>query len=245
MAAGEMSRYFGYRGLSLGAILVCACAFVATKHLWFDQIAPDNKALFWTNVAVAGGTLALAVVTVVSVLQTRAVISAEDRRHQQSYAPLLTLGEQFNNNEEYKAGFVLYNIGKGVAVDITFRVIGTATTETHVFPPEFWAGSISFSSEEERAAFNERHRVSRADEIDNSYFCSALADGGHDYFYQAFLAENGYAISSVHYSSCAVSYADMFGNRYETIYQDDQLRKYVWVQPKHLMIPGVVAPTSV
>lgn len=228
-----MQRRSDYWGLVAWGLIIAVLTFVFTKHLWFDLLSPDNKALFWTNVFVAVGTLALAVVTVVSLFQTRAVIFGEDRRHQQGFAPLLTLSDHFNSHEEYQPGYTLYNIGKGIALHVSVRVAGEATTTTYDLPP----GATFFPTEDERKAFLKKHAVTKSTEIDDSYDCSALTDGGSTFFVQQFFVDSFPIITNVQYSKCSILYSDMFGNRYSTVYDDDRLGKYRWIQPKHLRIP--------
>lgn len=55
-----------YGGLLCWGILLLTAVFIGTKHEWFDAIAEGEKALFWTNVFVAGGTLLLALGTFAS-----------------------------------------------------------------------------------------------------------------------------------------------------------------------------------
>jgi hypothetical protein len=100
--------------------------FAATKHLWFDPLRAGEKALFWTNVLVAFGTLALALVTVASMLGTRAVIRGEDRRFQQSLAPYVTASfytaDLDSPKREEVRGFNLRNTGYGMARNIRVRI---------------------------------------------------------------------------------------------------------------------------
>jgi heme exporter protein D len=235
-----LQRRSDYWGLVAWGFIILVLGFTFTKHFWFDILSPDNKALFWTNAFVAIGTLALAVVTVVSLFQTRAVISGEDRRQQQGFAPLLTLGDHFNSNEEYQPGYTLYNIGKGVALQISVRVTGEATTTTYDLPP----GATFFPTEEERKAFFKQREVTKTTEVDDSYDCSALTDGGSTFFVQQFFVDSFPIITNIQYSKCSILYSDMFGNHYSTVYDDDRLGKYRWIQPKNLRIPKQQTETN-
>ena len=53
-------------GLIPWLVVVSVTAFVTTKHLWFDTISADNKALFWTNLVTALATLGLFSVAVIA-----------------------------------------------------------------------------------------------------------------------------------------------------------------------------------
>jgi len=123
-----MQRRFKYGGLIFWALLIPIIAFLATKHLWFDSISADNKPIFWANVAVAAGTLALAIATVVSVSETRAVLAAEERRYQLAKAPMLhhRRFEQVDVRGGYHTDIciVITNSGLGIARELRGHVEG-------------------------------------------------------------------------------------------------------------------------
>lgn len=209
--------------------------FFATKHLWFDSLQAGEKAIFWTNVAVAFGTLALAVVTLASVLETRAVLRGEDRRHEQSYAPFLTLGDYLNTDEKYEGGYTVRNSGMGIALSITFEVRGRVTVASFDFPP----GPVDapMTTIEEQTAYREKYKELNDFDISDQESLSASFPGGYDTFSQEILKSPPgplAEIEDVTYSHCVLRYHDIFGNRYETRYTDDRLDRFDWVQPVNL-----------
>lgn len=70
-----------------------------------------------------------------SVWETRLVIRGEDRRHQQGFAPLLTLADHTNSGAHYEQGFTLWNEGQGIALNVRFHARGRAAKATYNFPP--------------------------------------------------------------------------------------------------------------
>lgn len=81
------------------------------------------------NIFVAVGTLALAVTTWWSVSETRAVIAAEERRHQQRLSPVCVLQEASSRLEGIDLDVSLWvvNIGTGPAMWVNLRLIPVGT----------------------------------------------------------------------------------------------------------------------
>jgi len=86
------------------------------------------KADVIANLAVAIGTLALAIITFVSVMKTNDVIAGEDRRHQIGYAPFVVVKQRMTEGRSLRNAYivpteylVLYNQGLGIATDIEVR----------------------------------------------------------------------------------------------------------------------------
>jgi hypothetical protein len=96
-------------------VVLLVLVFELTHPAWYDKIEPGDKAIFWTNVLVALGTLALAGVTYWNVRQTNFVIAGEERRHQQQFAPLVELYRS-QNAIDYQ------NIGTGLALRIHIMI---------------------------------------------------------------------------------------------------------------------------
>jgi heme exporter protein D len=205
-------------------------AFASTKHVWFDTIPAGDKALFWTNVAVAAGTLALAVVTVASVLETRAVIRGEDRRHQQSFAPMLQL-EWRERSGANTFPFALANKGMGMAINAITRVQGTAfgsRLEKEGDPPILSQVRVS----KEFAGTYKASQVALDGEVIFAVVIEAAEVKGH---------REGYG--DAHPKLVLIEYEDMFGNIYKTSYADwqDKRDDFVWEQPKALKGTGLTA----
>jgi hypothetical protein len=195
--------------------------------------APETKASVW----VAVGTLLLAVATAWSVWETRLVIRGEDRRHQQSFAPFLVVGDHFNNGEDYHEGYTLHNYGSGVALDISFTVRGKATLQK-------FTAALGYMSEADHEKWVAEHTQFESRDLDDTYSCSAMWEGGTQTFTQAAMTVASGVLTDVTYSFCAVQYSDTFGNRYETRYTDSRLDKFKWIQPDSLRIPGSGSPNA-
>lgn len=221
--------------------LMLLFAFLGSKAAWYDHLALDRQVEFWVNFGVAAGTLLLAMFTAQSVQETKEVLRGEDRRHQQGFAPFVTLGDHFNNNEDYQPGFTAHNIGKGVALDVQIRIDGEVTIEYYNFPVE-WnpfmsvkvPGQPSREEQEQAEREREKYKVVQSLLISGNYFCSSLWDGGINYFVQHVFADNYPTIKQVRYTKVHVTYQDMFGNPYRTVYVDSELKKYRWEQPRSL-----------
>jgi hypothetical protein len=99
----------------------------------------DNDLLWlglkWGPADIAGllvalTTLCLAVITWRSVALTKNVVSSEDRRHQQDYAPLIEMTLNYDPQEGFISNFVLENIGSGIALKV--RLEGTVSVRISV-----------------------------------------------------------------------------------------------------------------
>jgi len=118
--------------IATGLGIVFIIAFLFTHGLWFDWMQPGEKAKFWSDFAVAYGTICLAIVTWASVAETQQVILGEDRRFQQARVPMLRYMDGFGNARpgdfaKYwhldggELQLLIENIGDGPALDITAR----------------------------------------------------------------------------------------------------------------------------
>jgi hypothetical protein len=197
------------------------------------------------SILVAIGTFVLAYFTWQSVSRTGDVIAGEDRRHQQSLAPLLIIEAQAGQrplNGGAETGIHVYNIGYGLALKVRVTLEGTLhyaitrgvedTDENR----QLYAGKFEADrsdviptrlivTEHESEAF-ERHLSISAIEADSSHF-------QHE---QVFF-DHVYGQPVVSYEVATAEYEDMFGNSYTTKYLDEELDTYEWIQPKHLRIP--------
>jgi hypothetical protein len=77
----------------------------------------------WLNLGVAVGTLALAGITAWNALVTRAIIGAEDRRHQQSLAPIVNLWPHITPSGTCILNVV--NMGPGPAINADIECIAS------------------------------------------------------------------------------------------------------------------------
>ena len=123
----SMRSSFGFGALLLLTLLGSSLIGAAIARAVFDRgLTPEVTA----NLGVAVGTLALALITFVSVLKTNDVIGGEDRRHQIGFAPYVVIqvrrveGKQlsaraYSAPEKY---LVLYNQGFGIATDIVVEI---------------------------------------------------------------------------------------------------------------------------
>ena len=247
-----MEHRDGYWGLLFWGVLIGASAFLLSKKLWFDSIAPGDKALFWTNLAVAVGTLTLAAVTYWNVTQTNRVIAGEDRRHQQQFAPLIVLYDYTEPDKMgNRYGFGISNIGLGLAIDIVVAIRATLYFETPVMKflsPEDLerlkaeavskGGGWSYQSSGDKPFVWEQR--SESEPIAPTYSCSALnISGGVTYFSNTEVESKIQFHGRLEYSSVGCTYTDMFGNAYRTVYNANDLDSYEWVRPKHLKVPSV------
>jgi hypothetical protein len=120
-------------------LAVFGIAFVSTHGLWFDEMNGPERTKFWSDFAVAFGTIGLAVVTWASVAETQEVIRGEDRRFRQSRMPVLRFSGKFETTREMNQSaewfaydatelvFALKNDGDGPAFRISVIMPVTLT----------------------------------------------------------------------------------------------------------------------
>ena len=126
---GSLARWVALGGLGL---LVAFGVFLYFTHgHWYDGMQPEAKAHFWAEFFVAWGTTALALVTWASVYETQQVIIGEDRRFQQSRAPVVTIADQntkfFRVSPSGLLTLAFENIGDGGALDVRLNLRASAT----------------------------------------------------------------------------------------------------------------------
>jgi hypothetical protein len=99
-------------GILFWIVFIPLAALELTNPAWYVEWTRAD----WINLGVAGGTLALAGITAWNVSVTRSVLSAEDRRHRQSLAPIV---EASATSDTFGAVFVhLINKGPGPALKL-------------------------------------------------------------------------------------------------------------------------------
>jgi hypothetical protein len=230
--------------------LVAIAVFIGTKRAWFDGISSDSKALFWTNVAVGFGTIALASVTYWNIRQTNKVIAGEDRRHQQQFSPLVELydyraADKMGNSY----GFGAVNIGNGLALNVVIRIDATLhfTEQSRVEISEDERAQLRAEAFSQGTGYQDIVLGGKYYKYVNTpsskplsllYECSAIkASKAYVYFPCELVAEKVGWSERLEYRSVVLEYDDMFGNKYGTVYQDSALARYQWLQPDHLRIP--------
>ena len=182
-----------------GVTAALVVAFVCTHRLWYDGLPSNEKVNFWNEALVAYGTLALAVVTVASVLETQTVIRGEDRRHQQGFAPLLLL--KFDKKDgAFK--FIVSNVGLGIALKVLVLVTGEFEPTQHIS-----AGT--------GGVFQERPNIEIPDGS-RTHHLGALPMGGEaPVWVPGWQTDYG----KINVTDARLEYSDMFGNEYVTAYR--------------------------
>src|SRR5579863_3852771 len=87
----KVLRYNLKRATSWSAYAVAALVLIAVVQWMMVRAFPDWNAETRASVWVAIGTIFLALATCLSILETRAVVRAEDRRMQNALSPLLII----------------------------------------------------------------------------------------------------------------------------------------------------------
>lgn len=205
-AATHSARARVFRGVFIAAIVLALfgildflSGIIAPRYAQWE---PKEAIDFW----VAAGTLGLAVVTFASVLVTKAVVSAEDRRHRQSLAPIV---EVYYVSDDDGAGFCIRNIGLGPAVNL----VGHVSIRYELFPLP-----------------NGPRKRSRGIEV----ALSVVGVGQSLVQLDPELSANKVRDSECTFQPVIFSYHDMFGNRYETSYSNFHGRRYEWSPPQNL-----------
>jgi hypothetical protein len=198
--------------VAVGSLVVVA---VISTYPCFDA---STKANIW----VAIGTLVLAGTTVSSLHQTRLIVAADERRHQQSFAPMLVL-ENVRNEEER------------VAADISNRGLGLAKKVLVLFErgSEFRSAGASIAGP--RGPTQMPSVLPIPDSSGNAFHhISVIAKDGR----------TGLRVPQppgwmLFVGRVRIEYSDMFGNEYVTLYRayTDDINDMIWEQPQQLLIP--------
>jgi hypothetical protein len=201
-------------GIAFWVLFLSCAVFQVSRYSWYDLWPIEARINFW----VAVGTIALALVTTFSLFVTNAVVSAEDRRHQQGLAPVVTLSAirgYYNDdvrNPRTLEGFAVSNVGLGPALLVTIE----ATLETAPSPfnesssERFVAHVSALPSGANQNVINETWRF---DEDEPPPYPR---------------------LEGLCYMNVQLSYTDIFGNSYKTIYLDEHLSQYHWDPPNSL-----------
>jgi hypothetical protein len=199
-------------------------AFFGTKSTWYDTWKTPEQIDFW----VAAGTLLLAIFTAASVGITARVLNDETVRHQQGFAPIVKIDVPLHYPSS-NPGLTLLNVGKGAAINIVINVDVTyCVEEIEDLGPTPDGRGKNFKYTNGPAKSYKRQR-----------FVSALADGASGLpgasavLKDLDLGEIDFKNSATTFKS-VIRYFDMFGNRYETRYEDGSTTAFRWVPPVHL-----------
>ncbi len=169
------------------------------------------------NIWVAIGTLALAFITWWSLSQTKAVIAAEDRRHQQAFAPLLLLTPPVLSNGRFRSN--VYNGGYGLALRVLVMIEGEfSSTELVNMPPTMALQNLPTIAMREDGKVHHIGVVAKDERPEMSF------------------PQPDTRYSIVLLTRVEIEYADMFGNEYKTTYRTFTLNPndFKWTQPAHL-----------
>jgi len=199
-------------------VLVCVGLTPVMRYVFCWDVS--TVASVW----VAIGTSALALVTWWSVLQTRKVIAGEDRRHQQSFVPIVKIDEPPRIDIYGWASLWSANAGRGPALAVRARLTG-------------WVFATFYSK-----SGNRDQNYS----IDHLVFEISVASTGSrtdDHFNLIARDDNlkqydKIDIKETVISAAEIEYCDLFGNKYKTIYDDFGLKRFHIEQPEHLRIPA-------
>jgi hypothetical protein len=238
------------------------------KAFAFGLRATDFVADF-INFWVAAGTLAMARTTWMSLVktdesmaQTKNVLAAEERRHQQSFAPIIEL----TTNNDTDADFIKFNIqniGKGVALNIAIEGDIRIDYIKYHYPQL----ADNFIPQVEEHIEHLRKKSYHASEYrvpgiglvtkkHDGYYLQTVLEKKPDYMKTTInmpsLREDA---KKMEVASCRrdlererheanadiyayyrikIFYHDIFGNKYQTVYDGTDLRRYVWKTPDHL-----------
>ena len=208
--------------LVLGLIALYGGGQYAMNH-WTTWTA-ETKASVW----VAFGTLALAIVTVVSVLETRAVVRGEDRRMQQGLAPYVTARFRtvMRNEGNEIEGFVFKNSGYGIARNVSIRV------------EAYYSPYIEGDTYDERL---ESAKKAKASMLTLDAACDVIAEkepasASISLMDNIRVYGSGIKSGDVLVVTARIKYLDTFGNHYETIYDNWHELVTRWIRPTNLQI---------
>jgi hypothetical protein len=228
--------------------LYCAALGASLAFLIFDLFRGLSIEAA-ANVLVALGTFALAYFTYQSIRRTSDVISGEDRRQQQSLAPLLELEqyavEQFKPPDpKTRYGFRISNIGFGLALNVELVISGRLQINENEAVPitdqnrmdRRYSGLSTQIGGDQGPCFLVPHKVAAPYEA--SATISAIAPNGSTFQEDSAIA-NSWDYRDDAVFKCVISYEDMFGNPYKTAYLDPKLISYTWEQPEHFRLPRI------
>jgi hypothetical protein len=188
----ETQKKHPWTTVAVAAVLVSAIVAVGR----IPCLDASTKANIW----VAVGTLGLALITWASLNQTRTVIAAEDRRHQQGYAPLLLLTPTELVGGHFNAA--VYNAGQGLAIKVLVVLEGRFSTTQLVNTPP----TMALMPMPDRP-------IPESSTIHHIGVVPTGANAGISF------PQEGAEYATASLMRVRIEYADMFGNEYVTIYR--------------------------
>lgn len=228
----------------LGMALATAAFGAAGTYALLSGISLEAFA----SVLVAVGTFALAFYTWKSVSRTGQVIAGEDRRHQQSLAPLVLIYpsavQEHPSGLGAVNGYRIHNIGYGLALNVQAEVVGALTQdhyERYEDTPENLARYDGYYDPANRSNIGDKTFINVGTRPTRRIFrelaVSAIAPSASLFYPDEDLAQAVSLHPAAVYELGRIRYQDMFGNDYATEYLDASLDTYKWVQPTHLRLP--------
>lgn len=133
------------------------------------------------------------------------------------------------------------NIGNGIALDVTITLkallsynetVGRDASEEQIQEYIAENGQAQFWMVDGVRQVVVTERATQSFEA--THTASAIEPTGFRDFAAPEIAEKAYNSPSLDYETAEARYIDMFGNKYRTIYQDEDLKKYAWEQPANL-----------
>jgi hypothetical protein len=218
-------------GIVFWATALPLLAFGTTHQFWYDTWSLAERINFW----VAIGTGALAIVTAGSVLATMAVMGSEDRRHRESLAPLCIAILE-------RADIYVQNIGLGPAVSVVVHGVVSYDIPMHE-PDESGQNSATLRINDRNKGTSSFHTPPLSVVPAVAVSPGARENGrivGGAWATPVWSQEELrnkllYSGEISNIRDLGVSYTDMFGNRYETLYWDLESERYEWVRPSRFV----------
>lgn len=204
-------RLIGWALILAFAILGLSLLGIYLWHgCWYDVLTAEQKANFWTNYGVGFGTLALAIMTVASILETQGVIKAEDKRFMQSRVPAVVVtatdpAYPFRVQPHGRIEMIFENVGDGPAIDATI----TLDLRLRFLRPGTGPNTEEFADE----------LITRTNAVLFSYLASKEKRIIHFPFSRQLRTDEGeYALPKV--ERLEIKFKDTFGNSYTIRYPD-------------------------
>lgn len=197
---------------------------------YYATLTGRDQIDFWVSV----GTIAMAILTAVlalattfTVYESRAFLHAEDIRHQEQYAPYVTLeivsdyekGQQFT----LVRGFQLVSRGIGPAIITAYKVAGI------YYRPQFVQQKDVFALERGESLTLDL-------DVSGIFWYLPVAHSTvvkvKEFEYEAGRAPGGVPDTYIEFGMVVVEYEDVFQNAYRTVYEDFGAGSHRWVKPR-------------
>lgn len=220
------------RGMVLAASLLVVIFIIlrlAGAFNFYDALQIRDKIDFWVAVGTIGVALftaGLAIVTAFSVVETQTILRAEDIRHQEQYAPFVTLelASYYEKTSKFSiiTGFQLSSKGLGPAIVTGYELKGAFHRPRVAAKPDVF----EIEKGEEVPLDLSARGISWYIRPSESMPVSAK-----EFEMERGAVPGGVPDIYIVFGSVVVSYLDMFGNHYNTVYEDFGKGSYRWVKP--------------